>query len=85
MNNWTFLWKKDFGAYFLHSEVDGTLWINNCTYILCVPIKRKPGLSLRYLHCRAIFNQLYALLSRAFSLSFDTKHMMMSQCMTEKD
>ena len=29
--------------------------------------------------------KLYALLSRAFSLlSFDTKHMMISQCMTEK-
>ena len=30
--------------------------------------------------------KLYALLSRAFSLlSFDTKHMMISQCMTEKE
>ena len=37
--------------------------------------KRKPVLSVRYLHCHASFNQSIASLSRAFSLlSFDTKH-----------
>ena len=29
----------------------------HCAFIQCVPIKRKPVLSLRYLHCHASFNQ----------------------------
>ena len=58
--------------------------------VQCVPIKRKHVLSVRYLHCHARFNQttvyMYVSLSRAFSLlSFDTKHMMISQCMNEKE
>ena len=49
-------------------------------YIQCVPIKRKIFVATQDLI------KLYASLSRAFSLlSFDTKHMMISQCMTEKE
>ena len=50
-------------------------------------IKRKPVLSVRYLHCHARFYQTsMRSLSSAFSLlSFDTKHMMISQCMNDKE
>ena len=53
--------------------------------IQCVPIKRKPVLSVRYLHCYARFNQIICFIIKGISLlSFDTKQMMISQCMTEK-
>ena len=55
--------------------------------VQCVPIKRKPVLSGRYIFIATQdLIKLYASLSRAFSLlSFDTKRMMISQCMTEKE
>ena len=57
--------------------------ILNISNTVC-PIKRKPVLSVGYLHCHARFNQ--NIWSRAFSLlSFDTKHIMISQVMTEKE
>ena len=50
-------------------------------FIQCVPIKRKPVISVT-----EDLIKLYASLSRAYSLlSVDTKHMMISQCMTEKE
>ena len=54
--------------------------------IQCVPIKRKPVLSVGYLHCHARFTQTISFIIKGISLlSFDTKHMMISQCMAEKD
>ena len=44
--------------------------------------------SLRCLHCHAIFNQttLSFIIKGSFSFFlFDTKHMMISECMTEKE
>ena len=50
-------------------------------FVQCVPIKRKPVLSVGYLQDLI---KLYASLSSAFPLlSFDTKNMMISQCMTK--
>ena len=50
--------------------------IQNCLIYRVCQKKRKPVLSVTYLHCHPSFNQtIYASLSRAFSLlSFDTKH-----------
>ena len=45
-----------FPSFLLNVEV----YLNSWTWwktIPCVPIKRKPGLSVRYLHCHAIFNE----------------------------
>ena len=48
--------------------------------------KRKPVLSVSFFIVDHVFNELYASCSRAFSLlSFDTKHMTISQCMTKKE
>ena len=52
-------------------------------YTVCPNKTGKPVLSVGYLH---YLIKLYDSLSRAFSLlSFDIKHMMISQCMTEKE
>ena len=54
--------------------------------IQCVPIKRKPVFQYDIFISTQDLIKLYTLLSRAFSLlSFDTKHMMISQCMTEQE
>ena len=54
--------------------------------IQCVPIKWKPVLSVGYLHCHARLNQIICFIIKGISLlSFDTKHIMISQCMNEKE
>ena len=55
--------------------------------VQCVPIKRKPVLSVEYLHCHARFNQtiLFIIKGSFSSFMWSTKHMMISQCITEKE
>ena len=55
-------------------------------HVQCVPIKRKPFYQWDIFIATQSFIKLYASLWRAFFSSFiDTKHMMISQCMTEKE
>ena len=56
------------------------------TPIQCVPIKRKPVLSVRYLLCHARLKQtIYFIIKSIFSSFIDTKHIMISQCMNERE
>ena len=73
--------------YLLLLDLDLVLVSSSTTDLQCIPIKRKPVLSVRYLHCHARLKQtsLYASFSRAFSLSFDTKYKMISQCINERE
>ena len=53
----------------------------------CVPIKRKPVLSVRYLHCHARFNQTICFIIKGIfsSLILIPNTWWLSQCMNEKE
>ena len=63
------------------------LIVLSCSYTVC-PNKRKTVLSGGYLHCHARCNQtiyMHHYPGPFLFFHFDTKHMMISKCMTEKE
>ena len=58
---------------------------NESMHIQCVPIKRKPVLSVGDLQCYARFNQTISFIIKGIFFHLIPNTMMISQCMTEKE